>query len=83
MIFFISTGWRQLSSLNIDIEKKENTQNGFYMSAEMILGKTGILHMPKQSRRYAANNCTADVHLCFSYIDSTIPLLLKAGISSL
>ena len=24
------------------------------------------------------SNCTADQHLCFSYMDSTIPLLLKS-----
>ena len=29
------------------------------------------------------SNCTADQHLCFRYLDSTIPLLLIAKISSI
>ena len=29
------------------------------------------------------SNCTADQHLCFRYIDTTIPLLPKSEISSL
>ena len=32
---------------------------------------------------YICENKAADEHLCFRYIDSTIPLLLKSEISSL
>ena len=40
--------------------------------------KTSFLHMEKQLRGF----CEADQRLCFPYIDSTIPLLPKAEISS-
>ena len=40
--------------------------------------KTCFLHMQTKD-----NNCAADQHLCFRYIDRTIPLLPKSEISSL
>ena len=48
--------------------------------------KTCFLHMRKQRCRSAASlraNSAADQHLCFHYIDCTIPLLPKSEISSL
>ena len=51
--------------------------------------KTNNLHMRKQRRRSASRlpdqlrgKREADQRLCFRYSDSTIPLLLKAEISS-
>ena len=45
------------------------------LSDEPRHDKTGFLHMRKQRRE-------ADQHLCFRYIDSKIPLLLKYETSS-
>ena len=45
--------------------------------------KTNILHIRKQRRNQLHGNREADQHLCFRYLDSTIPLLPKSEISSL
>ena len=42
--------------------------------------KTGFLYMRKQRRRSALRYLRADQHLCFCYIDSTIPLLPQSEI---
>ena len=45
--------------------------------------KTCFLHMGKQRRRLAARLLEADQHLCFRYVESTIPLLPVSEVSSL
>ena len=45
--------------------------------------KTCLLHMQKQRHRSAGCSGAADQHLCFRFIDSTIPLLPKSEILSL
>ena len=41
-------------------------------------GKTGFSHMLKKDADLLRSNCTANQHLCFRYIDSTIHLLPKS-----
>ena len=49
---------------------------------EPVHGKTNKLHMPKQRRRSAVQDCTVDQRLCIRYMDSTIPLQLLCKASS-
>ena len=44
---------------------------------ELCREKTNVLHMQKQRCRSASSNHEADQHLCFRYLNSTIPLLPK------
>ena len=50
---------------------------------KLRLQKIGSLHMPKQDTGQLSGNHAADQHLCFHYMNSTMPLLPKSEISSL
>ena len=60
--------------------------NCSYISNEPHREKTGFLPMRKVVKNKGTDqlhsNCEADQRLCFHYMDSTIPLLLKPEISS-
>ena len=56
------------------------------MSGAMRKDAFALLFLHKQKNKGADqlhSNCAADQHLCFRYLDSTIPLLPKFEISSL
>ena len=64
----------------------DNNVNHFIFEIEKYESrreKTGFLHIRKQRRRSALGNREADQRLCFSYIDSTIPIFPNYEISSL
>ena len=51
-----------------------------YMSR--LMGKPTICIGENKGADQLRSNCEADQRLCFRYLDSTIPLLLKSEISS-
>ena len=53
-----------------------------YKQAEMHYYTKTVLHVPKLTRKSVVQYCTADEHLCFCFMDSTIPLLFKSGTST-
>ena len=74
--------WRNIEKISKIITKfslylfQYQPQISQFLLYEALHQKTCFLHMLKQ-------RCTADRRLCFSYTDSTIPLLSKSQISSL
>ena len=54
------------------------------MAVEMshLMGKPTICICENKGTDQLRGNCGADQHLCFCYMDGTLPLLLKSEISS-
>ena len=55
--------------------------NKFYMSR--VMRKPGFCICENKGADQLSGNCAANQHLCFRYIDSTIPLLHKSEMSNL
>ena len=53
-----------------------------YFNLSCYIRKSVICICKNKGADQLCSNCTADQHLCFRYTDSTIPLLIKAEISS-
>ena len=62
-------------------EKARQEHNGWYMS--WVLIKPAFCIYKNKGADQLRGNPAADHHLCFHYIDSTMPLLPESEISSL
>ena len=56
-------------------------QSKDYLS--LVMRKPAFCVCENKDADQLRSNCAADQHLCFRYMDSTIPLLSKSEISSL
>ena len=61
------------------IQKQNRTQHVNDMSR--VMGKSDFCRCENKDADQLCSNCTADQRLCFRFMDSTIPLLLKTRIS--
>ena len=74
--FFFFFFFRKKSSVCIK-------QPSHHHSLSRIVRKPDFCLCENKGADQLRSNCEADQHLCFRYLDSTIPLLLIAKISSL
>ena len=62
------------------MRKSEELREHLYLSR--VMRKQTFCICKNKDADQLRGNCEADQHLCFRYIDSTIPLLSKTEISS-
>ena len=74
--FFYCCGYSQTSH-----ERLQDHRSSGYISH--IMRKPVFLHMQNKGADQLSENRAADQHLCFCYIDSTIPLHPESQVSSL
>ena len=55
----------------------------FLLHLSRVMRKPDFCICENKGADQLRSNCAADQHLCFRYVDSTIPLLSKSQISSL